>query len=29
MTKAYFIELAEYNIWANNIVLSWIDKIMD
>ena len=29
MTKAYFIELAEYNIWANNIVLSWLDKIMD
>jgi len=29
MTKEYFIELAEYNIWANNIVLSWLDKIMD
>ena len=29
MTKAYFIELAEYNIWANNIMLSWLDKIMD
>jgi uncharacterized damage-inducible protein DinB len=29
MTKEYFIELAEYNIWANNIVLSWLDKITD
>ena len=29
MTKAYFIELAEYNIWANNIMLSWLDKISD
>jgi uncharacterized damage-inducible protein DinB len=29
MTKAYFIELAEYNIWANTIVLSWLDKMTD
>ena len=24
MTKPYFIELAEYNVWANNITLSWL-----
>src|ERR1700733_4280096 len=29
MTKIYFIELAEYNIWANKMVSSWIDKISD
>jgi len=29
MTKEYFIELAEYNIWANNILLGWLDKITD
>lgn len=29
MTKQYFIEVAEYNIWANNIVLSWLDNITD
>jgi uncharacterized damage-inducible protein DinB len=29
MTKEYFITLAEYNIWANNIVHSWFDKISD
>jgi uncharacterized damage-inducible protein DinB len=29
MTKKYFIELAEYNIWANDIVHSWFDKISD
>ena len=27
MDKQYFIELAEFNIWANNIVCSWLDKI--
>jgi uncharacterized damage-inducible protein DinB len=27
MTKKYFITLAEYNIWANDIVHSWFDKI--
>ena len=29
MTNAYFIELAEYNIWANNITLSWLNRISD
>jgi len=29
MTKPYFITLAEYNIWANDSVHSWIDKIGD
>lgn len=29
MTKNYFIQLADYNIWANNIVHSWFDKISD
>lgn len=29
MTKEYFITLAEYNIWANDIVHSWFDKISD
>lgn len=27
MTKQYFIELAGYNIWANNTVCSWLKKI--
>jgi uncharacterized damage-inducible protein DinB len=27
MTKNYFIQLADYNIWANNIVHSWFDKL--
>lgn len=27
MTKEYFIELAEYNIWANDIVSSMLEKI--
>ena len=27
MTKNYFIQLADYNIWANDIVHSWFDKI--
>ena len=27
MTKKYFLELANYNIWANNIIYSWFDKI--
>jgi uncharacterized damage-inducible protein DinB len=27
MTKNYFIQLAAYNIWANNMVHSWFDKI--
>lgn len=29
MTKNYFIELADYNIWANDIVHSWFEKITD
>jgi uncharacterized damage-inducible protein DinB len=29
MTKEYFITLADYNTWANNIVHSWFDKISD
>ncbi len=29
MTKDYFIQLAEYNIWANDIVHSWFDKLTD
>lgn len=27
MTKDYFITLAEYNTWANDIVHSWFDKL--
>jgi uncharacterized damage-inducible protein DinB len=27
MSKQYFTELAEYNIWANNIVISWLQQI--
>ncbi len=27
MTKPYFIELAKYNIWANDIVLNWLQQI--
>ena len=29
MTKHYSIELADYNIWANNIVCGWLEKIAD
>jgi len=29
MTKEYFIELAEFNIWANDIVLGWLNGISD
>lgn len=29
MTKQYFKELAEYNLWANTIVCSWFEKITD
>jgi uncharacterized damage-inducible protein DinB len=29
MTKNYFIQLADYNTWANDIVHSWLDKITD
>jgi len=27
MTKQYFIELADYNIWANNIQCSWLEQL--
>lgn len=27
MTKQYFIELADYNMWANDLVLAWLDNI--
>lgn len=27
MTKHYFTEIAEFNVWANNIVWSWLDQI--
>jgi uncharacterized damage-inducible protein DinB len=29
MTKEYFIELANYNVWANNIVCGWLEQISD
>ena len=29
MTKQYFKELAEYNLWANAIVLNWLEQITD
>ena len=29
MTKNYFTEVAEYNVWANNIVWGWLDQISD
>jgi uncharacterized damage-inducible protein DinB len=29
MTKEYLITLADYNIWANDIVHLWFDKITD
>ena len=29
MTKTYFKELAEYNIWANDLVHSWFDQLSD
>jgi uncharacterized damage-inducible protein DinB len=29
MTKKYFQELAEYNVWANNIICNWLDQIND
>jgi uncharacterized damage-inducible protein DinB len=29
MTKAYFLQLAEYNIWANTIVIGWVEKITE
>jgi uncharacterized damage-inducible protein DinB len=29
MNKQYFIELAEYNLWANTIVCGWLEQISD
>src|SRR6187551_1611750 len=29
MTKEYFLEVADFNVWANNIVLSWLNNITD
>ena len=29
MLKKYFIELSEFNIWANNRVCDWLDKISE
>ena len=29
MNKQYFIELADYHVWANNIVCTWLDKISE
>jgi len=29
MTKQYFIQLADYNAWANGMICSWLDKISD
>lgn len=29
MTKDYFIRLADYNIWANNIVCNWLNQISE
>jgi uncharacterized damage-inducible protein DinB len=27
MTKQYFIELADYNIWANDIACGWLERV--
>jgi uncharacterized damage-inducible protein DinB len=29
MTKQYFIELSDFNIWATDTVCSWLEKISD
>lgn len=29
MKKSYFIELAQYNIWANDIVVEWLQQISE
>ena len=29
MTKQYFKELAEYNLWANTTVCGWLEQISD
>ena len=29
MTKSYFIQLSDYNIWANDMVCDWLQKISE
>ncbi len=29
MNKAYFLELSDYNIWANNKMISWLEEITE
>jgi len=29
MTKNYFTDVAAFNVWANNIVVGWLDQIND
>lgn len=29
MTKQYFIELADYNIWANNLQCDWLEQLSE
>ena len=29
MNRKYFLELADYNTWTNNIVIEWLDQITD
>src|SRR4051812_11919941 len=29
MTRQYFKEIAEYNLWANTIVCDWLEQITD
>jgi uncharacterized damage-inducible protein DinB len=29
MNKTHFIEVAQYNIWANNIAITWLEAIND
>src|SRR5688572_7485873 len=29
MNKKYVLELADYNIWANNIAVEWLNQITD
>ena len=29
MTKEYFLQIAEYNVWANDIAQGWLQKILE
>ena len=29
MYKSYFLKLAQYNVWANNIVFNWLNQITE